>query len=95
MLTAKIETSVARLSSRSMVKAPRIDRPPIASGRLAAVRPPKMTTSSTSTTGSEICSARPMSSPTWVVMSLLMAAAPPSRTSSPGGVARSAGSSWS
>ena len=46
-------------------------------------------------TGSEICSARAMSSLTWVVMSLLMAASPPSRTSSPGGAARSAGSSWS
>ena len=83
MLTEKMETSVARLSRRSIVKAPRIASPPIASGRLAAVRPPKTTTSSTSTIGSDICSARPMSSLTWVVMSLLIASSPPSWTVEP------------
>ena len=92
MFTAKIETSVSWLISRSIVNAPRIDRAPTASGRLAAVSPPKITTSSTRTMGSEICSARAMSSLTWVVMSLLMASSPPSCTSSPAGASPNAGS---
>ena len=81
-----------RLSSRSIVNAPRIASPPTASGRLAAVSPPKMTTSSTSTIGIEIGSARAMSSLTWVVMSLAIASSPPIWTSSPAGASRSAGS---
>ncbi len=95
MFTAKIDTSVTRLSSRSIVNAPRIARPPTASGRLAAVRPPKTTTSRTSTIGIDSDSARPMSALTWVVMSLPMASLPPSRTSRPGGASRRVGSrSW-
>ena len=85
MLTEKMETSVTSVSSRSMTKAPRIARPPTASGRLAATRPPKMTTSSTSTIGIDSCSARAMSSLTWVVMSLEIAAAAAETRVQPGG----------
>ncbi len=63
----------------------------MASGRLAAVSPPKMTTSSTSTIGIESVSARAMSSPTWLVMSLAMASLPPSCTVSPSGASRRRG----
>ena len=95
MLMENTDTSVARLSRRRSVNDPRIASPPIASGRLAAVSPPKMTMRSTSTMGSEIISARAMSSPTWLVMSLAMASLPPSCTVSPGGASRSYGSTAS
>ena len=58
--------------------------PPMASGRLAAARLPKMTSSRTSSTGREMPSARPMS----LVTSLLIAASvgiwPPAWTVRPG-----------
>ena len=95
MLIEKTETSVTRVSSRSMVNEPRIARPPMASGRLAAASPPKTTTSSTSTIGIDSVSARAMSSPTWLVMSLAIASLPPSWTVSPAGASRSRGSSAS
>jgi hypothetical protein len=83
-LTANTETSVNALAARSAANEPRIEVMPMASGRLAAVRLPKTTTSSTASTGSEIISARAMSSPTRSLMSRSTVVAPPIAVSSPG-----------
>ena len=71
MLTAKIETSVNSANARSAVNAPRIAVTPMASGRRAAAKLPKMSTSSTSRIGIEIVSARAMSALTRSLMSLV------------------------
>ena len=86
MLTAKIETSVTIANPRSAVNAPRIAVTPIASGRLAAAKLPKMITSITARIGSEMLSARAMSALTCPLMSVLMTALPPILMSSPGAV---------
>ena len=84
MLTAKTDTSVTSVKPRSAVNAPRIAVTPIASGRLAAAKLPKMSTSSTSRIGSEIISARAMSALTCSLMSRLIVGPPPTCVSRPG-----------
>ena len=93
MLTAKIETSVTCANPRSAVKAPRIAVTPIASGRLAAAKLPKITTSSTTRIGSEIISACAMSALTCSLMSRLIASRRRPDVSRPGGVRSSSISS--
>ena len=58
MLTANTDTSVTEVSSRVTTNAPRIATAPITSGHAAATRLPKMTRSSTSSTGMDSSSAR-------------------------------------
>jgi hypothetical protein len=90
MLMEKTETSVKRVSTFSAVKAPRMASTPMSRGSPAATTPPKITTSSTITIGSDSDSARAMSSDTWVLMSSLSTRSPPRSTSSPDGAAASA-----
>ena len=60
MFRENTDTPVTRVSSRSAVNEPRIPRAPIASGRLAAVRLPKITSSRISRIGKDSPSARVM-----------------------------------
>ena len=60
MLRENTDTPVTRVSSRSAVNEPRMARAPIASGRLAAVRLPKITSSRISRMGKDRPSARVM-----------------------------------
>ncbi len=58
VLTAKVDTSVTRVIARVTVSAPRMARMPMSTGMLAAATPPKMRTSSSSTSGIAIISPR-------------------------------------
>ena len=68
---------MASVSSRSTVNEPRIARPPIASGAMAATTLPKMITSRISRTGNEIDSARAMFALTSLLMATSVGVAPP------------------
>jgi hypothetical protein len=83
-LTAKIETSVTSAKARRAAKEPRIAVTPMASGRLAAARLPKMTRSSSARIGREIDSANAMSVVTCSFMSRLRVTSPASRVVRPG-----------
>jgi hypothetical protein len=88
-LIEKIDTSVTADRPLSRTNAPRIASPPTNNGRLAATRPPNTTTSSTSTIGIEMVSARTMSCSVWVFTSSKTATSPPTFASSPAGGVRS------
>ena len=75
---------MARVSSRSTVNEPRIATPPIASGRLAAARLPKMISITISSTGMEKASARPMSEVTCLLIASLVGTSPPTSVRRPG-----------
>ncbi len=57
---------------------------PIASGRPAAARLPKITSSRISSTGMEIPSARPMSALTWSLIASSVGICPPTWVARPG-----------
>ncbi len=88
-LIENTDTSVTSVKARSAVNAPRIAVIPIASGRLAAATLPKITTSSTISTGIERVSARAMSSLIRSVMSRLRVVMPPMDVCRPGAASRS------
>ena len=69
MLMAKTLTSPNWVATLSSVKAPRIEIPPTASGRLAAARLPNTMTSSSRRIGNESVSARARSSSICELMS--------------------------
>ena len=72
MFRENTDTPVTRVSSRSAVNEPRIPSAPIASGRLAAARPPKITSSRISRTGKDRPSARVMLAVVcWPIVSLV------------------------
>ena len=79
---AKIETSVKLAATLSMRKAPRITMPPMARGRAAATRLPKMKIRRMASIGKVAVSAFSRSLLTCVLISWLMAGAPPRRTCS-------------
>ena len=60
MFSENTDTPVIRVSSRSAVNEPRIARAPMASGRQAAVRLPKITSSRIARMGNDSPSARVM-----------------------------------
>ena len=72
------------MSSRSAVNDPRMPTIPIASGRLAAARLPKITSSRISRIGSDSPSARPMLELTWVLIADSVGMTPPTWVVSPG-----------
>ncbi len=79
-----MDTLVTSVSRRSAVNEPRIAAPPMASGRLAAARLPKITSMRISNTGMDSPSARPMSDLTWLLMACSAGICPPATAVSPG-----------
>ena len=70
MFGENTDTPVTMVSSRSAVNEPRIPRAPIASGRHAAIRLPKITSSRISRRGKDKASARVMLAVTcWSIVS--------------------------
>ncbi len=80
---AKKCTGVMSATSRMMPSEPRMDRPPMMAGRLAATTPPNTKNSSTATRGMAATSARFWSSPMVPVSSLASGCSPASCTSTP------------
>ena len=62
--------------------------PPMASGRLAAARLPKITSSRMSSTGIEMPSARPISEVTSLLIADMVGTCPPTRVVRPGAARR-------
>ena len=85
-LTAKVDTSVAMEIARTTVNAPRMARPPMSTGRLAATTPPKMTMSRSSTKGIAIISPLVTSDLVRSSIRTLTATVPPTCVSRPGTV---------
>ncbi len=79
-----IDYGLFMVSSRSAVNEPRIATPPIASGRLAAARLPKMNSMTISSTGREKASARPMSELTSLLIASFVGTSPPTSVRRPG-----------
>ena len=72
MFRENTDTPVTRVSSRSAVNEPRMPSAPMASGRQAAVRLPKITSSRISRTGKDRPSARVMLAVVcWSIVSLV------------------------
>jgi hypothetical protein len=71
------------VSARTATNAPRIATPPMTSGDSAAIKPRKISTSSTKSTGSEKISARVMSSSVCVLACSPKATTPPTSVSRP------------
>ena len=80
---AKKCTGVTVAMSRMMPSEPRMDRPPMMAGRLAAITPPKTKKRSTATRGMAANSARCWSSPMVPVSSLANGCRPACFTSIP------------
>jgi len=80
---AKIDTSVVNAINRSTASVPRIDIPPMATGRAAVNKPPNTQTSTTKLSGTAIASINSMSRCAWSVICALTIATPPDRTVTP------------
>ncbi len=84
MLRENTDTPVMMVSSRSAVNEPRIPSAPIASGRHAAVRLPKITSSKMSRIGKDSASARVMLAVTCLSIVSSVGTAPPTWLRRPG-----------
>ncbi len=80
---AKKCTGANSATSRMMPSAPKMDRPPMMAGRLAATTPPKTKNSRTATSGMAATSARCWSSPMVPVSSAANGCRPASLTLTP------------
>ncbi len=79
-----MDTPVPRVSSRSAVNEPRMAIPPMASGRLAAARLPKITSNRSKSNGMDSVSARLMSPLTCLLIVSSVGITPPALAVSPG-----------
>ena len=79
-----MDTAVPRVSSRSAVNEPRMATPPMARGRLAAARLPKITSSRIKSSGIDSVSARLMSPVTCLLIASSVGITPPALAVRPG-----------